>query len=493
MTNSIRTRYEDYAYAFGLHPQVNVDHIHAVARILGYNAARPETARVLEIGCGAGPDLLTMAERFPDASFLGMDFAQSAIDSGNQIAREANLTNIKLVQGDLMDWSPPDEKFDYIIAHGFFSWVPDEVKERLLEVCSAALSETGVAYISYLTYPGCKQDEALRDFILMRTEGIQSLDERVAQTRNELRFLERGWSALKAFPAASYFKQRSQMILKKNTDFVVHDDLGEVRDPCYLVQFVEWANEHGLSYLGDSELFSILLENLPQTVASELASKGMSQLETEQTMDFITNRTFRSSLVVKNHSGQSQRLSACALKELSLSCRFKESTKKKKNGVVFSAPECGKVTISNTLVIEILRTMIRAQHSYTPYPELLATYQKKSGRTLNPEEIEQLDQTLLAIYSRNGLKALTNPVRTLEAIPNKPNISSLNRIYLRKFGFLAAPDMHSLPIPEELRNVFLLLDGTRTVDELASSPGGKKLGKKLNHELLILSRTGILT
>ena len=56
--------------------------------------------------------------------------------------------------------------FDYIIVHGIWSWVPDVVKDKILNICSRNLSDRGIAYVSYNTYPGWKRLEQLRDIML---------------------------------------------------------------------------------------------------------------------------------------------------------------------------------------------------------------------------------------------------------------------------------------------------------------------------------------
>ena len=56
--------------------------------------------------------------------------------------------------------------FDYIIIHGIWSWVPDIVKDKILSICNRNLSDRGIAYVSYNTYPGWKRLEQIRDIML---------------------------------------------------------------------------------------------------------------------------------------------------------------------------------------------------------------------------------------------------------------------------------------------------------------------------------------
>src|SRR5262245_56107405 len=91
-------------------------------------------ARVLEIGCGTGGNLLPMAEVFPDARFIGIDLAATQIAVGQELQRAAGITNVELRAFDICDIDKSFGEFDYIIVHGVYSWVPDNVKARVLDV-----------------------------------------------------------------------------------------------------------------------------------------------------------------------------------------------------------------------------------------------------------------------------------------------------------------------------------------------------------------------
>ena len=88
------------------------------------------------------------------------------------MARDLGLRNVELRAADLRTIGEADGKFDYIVAHGVYSWVPVEVRDALLAVCRARLSPQGVAYISYNVFPGRYPRHALRQMLLHETRGI---------------------------------------------------------------------------------------------------------------------------------------------------------------------------------------------------------------------------------------------------------------------------------------------------------------------------------
>jgi cyclopropane fatty-acyl-phospholipid synthase-like methyltransferase len=120
-------------------------------------------ARILEIGCSSGHHILPIAAAFPDASFTAIDISTSAIQQARALADRTGIRNVRFHHADILSWRNEAEPFDYIIAHGFFSWVADEAKTALLRLCHDSLGENGVAMISYNTLPGWSLRMPLRD------------------------------------------------------------------------------------------------------------------------------------------------------------------------------------------------------------------------------------------------------------------------------------------------------------------------------------------
>ena len=90
-----------------------------------------------------------------------------------------------LLEKDILDIDESFGTFDYIIVHGIWSWVPDVVKDKILSICNKNLSDNGIAYVSYNTYPGWKRLEQLRDIMLYSEKRAkdQNLLERTLYTK----------------------------------------------------------------------------------------------------------------------------------------------------------------------------------------------------------------------------------------------------------------------------------------------------------------------
>ena len=155
--------YDKIPYPSKFFVQTHPDRLATQATLFGMSPADVATCRVLELGCGNGSNLIAQAYLLPEAKFIGVDLAKTHIEDAAAAARGFGFTNIEFRQMDVMDMSEADfGKFDYITAHGLFSWVPDLVREKVLELYRELLNENGVGYISYSAYPGAHQREMVQ-------------------------------------------------------------------------------------------------------------------------------------------------------------------------------------------------------------------------------------------------------------------------------------------------------------------------------------------
>src|SRR5262249_8293746 len=126
--------YDTVSYPTKPLPQGHPDRLATIATLFGMTPAPLDRCRVLEVRCSDGGNLIPMAYSLPEAKFVGVDLAETAIAQGRREIEALGLRNIQLHFADLMEFHP-DEPFDYIIAHGFYSWVPVPVRDRLLALC----------------------------------------------------------------------------------------------------------------------------------------------------------------------------------------------------------------------------------------------------------------------------------------------------------------------------------------------------------------------
>ena len=289
MTDYDHVRYPCHAYAH-THP----DHLYVLGTLHGLTPAHPARCRVLEIGCGDGGNLLPMAWQYPESHFLGFDLSETSIAAGREQARDFQLTNLDLRHLDLMDFPESEGPFDYIIAHGFYSWVPDFVRARLLELIRRILSPQGVAFVSYNAYPGSHIRGMIREMTLFHISSAPDAQTKVEQARTFLGFMEKGMTGTDE--NGRLLKAEVARVQGFDPAHFFHDDLAEINQPFYLREFAEQAESHGLAYLTDADFPSTQDTRLAPEVRQTLAALP-NEVMRQQYLDFLRCRRFRQTLL----------------------------------------------------------------------------------------------------------------------------------------------------------------------------------------------------
>lgn len=272
---------------FDMHP----DRLAAIGRLGGMEPARADQCRYLEIGCGSGAHLVSLAYYLPGCRFVGVDLAETAIAQGEQARRDLELANLTLRAGDLREISGEWGEFDFIAAHGVYSWAPPEVRESLLQVCRERLAPEGIAFISYNTLPGRRGRQYLQDLMRFHVRNIEDPEQRVSQARWSVEFLLK--NAFLPERWRSLLQADAERLTKIADNQLFHDELASFSEPIYFSDFVAAASRHGLQFLGEAdtpEMFDV--GQFLKDVTSDL-------LEREQYMDFLKARMFRQTLLCR--------------------------------------------------------------------------------------------------------------------------------------------------------------------------------------------------
>jgi methyltransferase-like protein/trans-aconitate methyltransferase len=313
--DSVARNYDEEPYANLTHSQTHPDLLATIGRLLGMTPAPVDHCRVLELGCAAGANIAALAEVLPGTEFVGIDYSEREILEGKEALRQMGLSNVRLHSADIRALEPLDlGTFDYIIAHGVYSWVPADVRERLLAACKTMLNPHGIAYVSYNAYPGWHMMRGIHDALRYRTREAPSRRERAAEAEAFARFLRTAvtpsdgpYSQLVG-AYEPHIESRRRTGGDRGVSLLLHDDLAEVNDPFYFHEFAAQAASHELQYLADADFPSVFPTKLQPEAQAELRVLARDVVELQQYMDFITNASFRRTLLCHGHLPLSRRL-----------------------------------------------------------------------------------------------------------------------------------------------------------------------------------------
>lgn len=292
--------YADLGYLSQPFPYASAPFLESYARLLGLSPAPASNARILEIGSSYGGNLISQALFYPQATFTGIEIAPTQVSVGKTYIDQLGITNLDLLEGDVNESHDHLGTYDYIIAHGFYSWVDEDTKDNFLRLCKEHLAENGILYMSYNTYPGWHKMDSVRALLEFANKDIDTLNHREKVRHGKTVASKLGALMLEYDTVKNQqtsFLQSLRQTLQKQDCYVGHDHLEPVNTPVYFHQCMDHMAEHGFTYLCDCDLnlsFPTVYDETLRTQLQVLAPHD--PLAREQYIDFMLNTAFRKSL-----------------------------------------------------------------------------------------------------------------------------------------------------------------------------------------------------
>lgn len=497
MDNLPPTLYDEVLYPSALYQYTHPDRLATMARLFGLRTAPVESCRVLELGCGDGTNQIAMAYALPQSQFVGIDLAARPIAAGQETVKELGLSNITLRQLDLMQVPAELEPFDFIIAHGVYSWVSDAVRDKLLELCGTLLTDNGVAYVSYNAYPGWHFRDLSRGMMLYHVAKFSDPDQKIQQGLALLKFLAE--SKEEPDPYHAILKDELNLALTQPDTSIFHDNLSAINQPLYFHEFVEHAARHDLQYLSEANLETIHIESYTPPVRALLENLDPADIiSREQYNDFLECRPFRRTLLCRNRITLDRTLPFESLYTLRLAADFRPVSEVP--DLRSASPELFKGTAGAE--IESSRPLVKAAFARlgTVWPQSIAfddlitavlsdDNDNPAGQKSPPENARQeLAQALRQAHLASCVELHAYQAPFVTTVSHRPMASALARLQLSKSPSLSTLRHEALKIEDSLcRQLVLLLDGTRDRSALLND-----LGESLKSGVIVVNQTGKL-
>jgi SAM-dependent methyltransferase len=295
-------RYDSAPYPSHPYPLLQPVRLAAIAHLFGLRAPRAASARTLEIGCASAGHIIPLAAAFPEASFVGIDLSPVQIGAGLARIERLKLRNIELACCGVAELGVDRGRFDYILCHGVYSWVPQTVREAILEACRHLLAPEGIAVVSYNVLPGWRMLQVVRDCAILHAGGEATPGGRAGAVRQLLDLCKSHSRENSSY--GRLWRNEAQRMRHVPDSYIEHELFEESNSPCTFTEFASAAAQHGLAYLGEANIASMI----PETLGSEAAeiirelSKG-DILRAEQYIDMLSGWTFRHTLLVHESRG----------------------------------------------------------------------------------------------------------------------------------------------------------------------------------------------
>lgn len=495
--------------------QTHPDRLASIGAWFGMEPPAVEKCRFLELGCGNGSNLISHAFNLPDAEFVGVDLSENHIMHAKEAAQELNLLNLKFYELDVMKMTVEDfGKFDYIIAHGLYSWIPSFVREKVLELYREMLTTNGIGYISYNAYPGAHLRDMLRNMMRFYTQNISEPMEKVGGAISFLHFLAENTSATKTYQPI--LQDELARHSRHDATAVFHDDLAEIYQPFYFHEFASDLEKNDLQFLSEAELHAMSLNSFSPEAQQFLESFD-DPVQREQYRDFLSGRVFRQTLFCRRQITLNRQVEPSILNKFLLSSPIRPQS----SNPDLAAGKVEKFVGTGGTGFEIDHSLTKAALLHLgkiwgraiSFPELLqAAKQMLEEQGFADENWETRFNEASAIFfqicSNTSIIELHlyHPQPAAE-ISEMPEVNRLSRWQLRYSDLVTTLFNKYLKIDDPVsRRLLELLDGTRNRAELLTQisefietnvePENKRemldnLSNWLDESLFKLARTGM--
>jgi len=417
--------YDELPYTSSPMPYAQPQHLATLGTLFGMNPSPVATSRILELGCNDGKNLIATAYNLPQAECWGVDMAAEHLAAAQQVIDGIGLQNVTLKQLNILQLNDSIGKFDYIIAHGIYSWVSRAEQDKILQLCKNLLTPNGIAYISYSTRPGWDNRTAIRDMLTHYTSSFDSAEHRVEYMQQLLASLQQA-----TFDSPDAYTQLLQQELQELSNLprpdLFYEYLHASHEPLYFHQFIARAKTHELDYLGDAFFHTMLPSNLPPATAKAVYEFKDNVLQQEQLMDFLRNRAMRHTLLC--HAGITTLNRAPSVDWVSQFC-YTSSLK-------FTGVDGRNHTFESRkakLVSEnpIIQATFHALHEHYPEAMSFAALVERAAvlleKPLNDAEKHTMSNALLRCYSQGIIEWYISPPALVAQASAYPKASQLVR------------------------------------------------------------------
>ena len=447
-------------------PETQPDFLAAMARLHGFDAPDPRRARILELGCAQGGNLIPLAWRWPESACVGVELSRVQAEAGSAFIAQLGVGNVRIVHGDLTALPDDIGQFDYIIAHGVFSWVLPEVQQALLEVCRRHLSARGVAYISFNVAAGWARLQPLRTALRERTSASLPAPRRYKQAMQVLHELEAEWSDPLVRREIDYLKTASP-------SYLFHEYLADFNMPLAFAEFAAQLDAHGLRYLGEAGPRSAIVE---LEDAWGLVPEGMAGrwLDAEAALDEAHATRFRRALVARADAPCAQPPQAEALSSLLFYADLHSDDEIDLGDVVeqfFLDPAGMAFPVAQPALKAGLMALSAVYPDALSYPGLLAAARHVMGEYGVAGAIDEtaFRDALFQVVIAHGVFPTVSETAYASEPGEHPCANALARLQAGLPNWAVTGVRHvTMELDEPGRILLGLLDGHHTLDELVS-------------------------
>lgn len=275
-----------------------------IARINGVSSPRlDDSFDWCELGCGQGRTAALLAAVFPQGRFHACDINSGHVRAAKALRERAGLHNVEFHLASVAEMLERGTgPFDFIVLHGLYSWVPDNVRQEITAFASSRLKPGGLMMVSYNALPGWAHLEPLRRWLNREAQRVSGpLIERAQTAFLETQRLAK--SGAKYFSMHPALENHLDELSKKDIRYVIHEYLTPHHRAFYCDEVADAFSSADLDFVGTMNPADNYTElSVPAAFQGSLR-QCEDRLATEAFRDFVFNTPFRQDLFVRRGGG----------------------------------------------------------------------------------------------------------------------------------------------------------------------------------------------
>ena len=255
-----------------------------------------------ELGCGFGLTSLIMAANYPQGKFYAIDFNPAHIARARSLAKEADIDNIIFLEKSFADINQNSSllpECDFIVLHGIFTWVSDENRQHIIDICSKHVRSGGLVYNSYNAKPGWSLGEPIQK--MMIAAGKLSTGSSIERFDFAINIMDELLNAESRYVSINpeLISARVNLLKNNNKNYLIHEYFNEGWRAFYFSEIAEYITPAKLRFIGEANAAATytisLLPEKAKKFLLEIKDKNVQELF----KDVILNTIFRKDIYLR--------------------------------------------------------------------------------------------------------------------------------------------------------------------------------------------------
>ncbi|WP_424813037.1 class I SAM-dependent methyltransferase [Roseococcus sp. YIM B11640] len=293
----------DSPYTMAYQPSQVPGNLALICAMMGVDWQPTARMTILDIGCGRGYTVNTLAAANPGWTVIGLDYNPAHVAEAAALAERAQLENAIFTEMDLAEITDAEidrlPEIDVVTIHGVWTWVSDAVRQGIVRLMARRLKPGGIAYLGYNCLPGFGPDMGLQRLFrhLAAQQVMGSSPQRVQAAIPAIRALHASRPA--NLPATGMLKRIAEGEEMMNTAYLAHEFLTEHWRPVFFEDLMRDLAPAKLDYVGSASL----QDNIPDLIFSPEQREIFEGMPLEPAREFMKDlvlaRPFRRDVFVR--------------------------------------------------------------------------------------------------------------------------------------------------------------------------------------------------